>query len=65
MRAFFYIHIKCNPDLYPLCGINPDCYVKRLSSVLSGFLNFVNHCFESFGVIHGQIGQHLAVDFDT
>lgn len=29
------------------------------------FLHFVDDGFESRGVVHGEVGEHLAVDLDT
>ena len=31
----------------------------------SNLLNFLHNGLESLGIIHGQVGEHLAVDLDT
>ncbi len=31
----------------------------------SGVLHLVHDCFESFGIVHGEVGENLAVDFDS
>ena len=32
---------------------------------MSGVFNFVYYCFERCGIVHGQVGKHLTVDFDA
>ena len=31
----------------------------------SGVLHLVHDCFESFGIVRGEVGENLAVDFDS
>lgn len=33
--------------------------------MVSGVFNFVYYCFERCGIVHGQVGKHLTVDFDA
>ena len=35
------------------------------SLMVSGVFNFVYYCFERCGIVHGQVGEHLTVDFDA
>ena len=40
--------------------------IRTLFELLAmGLLDLFNDSLESLGVVHSQIGQHLAVDFDT
>ena len=42
-----------------------NCKLKEFSACINSLLYFVNDSFESLGIVHGQVGEHLTVDFDT
>ena len=43
--------------------INEPCLGLELLSWVVFLLHFVDDCFKRLGIIHGEVGKHLAVDF--